>query len=70
MMSVKLIALDLDGTLLNNEKSVSRGNREAILYGRDVVVHIPGTLSILDSDSSFILGSSPLGKLTIIISIT
>ena len=39
-MSVKLIALDLDGTLLNNEKSVSRGNREAIHWAAQQGVNV------------------------------
>lgn len=31
-MAIKLIALDLDGTLLNSEKKVSKANREAIRW--------------------------------------
>ena len=33
-MSIKLIALDLDGTLLNAKKEISRANQEALRAAR------------------------------------
>jgi hypothetical protein len=39
-MAVKLIALDLDGTTLNNDKVISQGNREALAAAAEKGVNI------------------------------
>ncbi|TCD46566.1 Cof-type HAD-IIB family hydrolase [Streptococcus sp. X16XC17] len=39
-MSIKLIALDLDGTLLNEEKKISAGNKAALKKAHDMGVKI------------------------------
>lgn len=39
-MSIKLIALDLDGTLLNEEKTISAGNKAALKKAHDMGVKI------------------------------
>lgn len=38
--AVKLIALDLDGTLLNADSGVSEGNRRALQYARQRGIHV------------------------------
>lgn len=40
MNNIKLIALDMDGTLLNNEGDISPGNREAIQLANDRGVEV------------------------------
>ena len=53
-MSIKLIALDLDGTTLNNDRVISRANRtaleEAIQRGVNVVIATGRTYSALPED--------------------
>lgn len=53
-MAVKLIALDLDGTTLNNDRVISRGNREAleqaIKQGVNVVIATGRAYSALPED--------------------
>ena len=53
-MTIKLIALDLDGTTLNNDRVISRGNREAMAAaaerGVNIVVATGRPLSALPGD--------------------
>ena len=37
---IKLIVIDLDGTLLNSDKSISRENEEAIMEALERGVHV------------------------------
>ncbi|KRL86046.1 hypothetical protein FC50_GL001455 [Lacticaseibacillus pantheris DSM 15945 = JCM 12539 = NBRC 106106] len=39
-MTIKLIATDMDGTLLGTDNNVSRGNREAILAAKAAGIHV------------------------------
>ena len=47
-MSIKLIALDLDGTLLNEAKEITAPVQEALLYAAARGVHIAVSYTHLD----------------------
>lgn len=59
-MSIKLIALDLDGTTLNNDRVISKANRsaleEAVRQGVNVVIATGRTFSALPDDVFHIQG--------------
>lgn len=59
-MSIKLIALDLDGTTLNDDRIISRANREAleaaVRQGVNVVIATGRTFSALPEDVFHIEG--------------
>ncbi|MFL6554938.1 MAG: HAD family hydrolase, partial [Bacillus sp. (in: firmicutes)] len=40
MVEIKLVALDMDGTLLNNKGQISEGNREAIRAAKEMGIFV------------------------------
>lgn len=47
-MAIKMIALDLDGTLLTSDKQISEGNKRALLAARQ-----QGAYVVLTSRTAF-----------------